>query len=662
MPLISPVVVPSDNVFSIPSFTFYSGSGNTPFPMSNSRYYRVYDLPADVKIILRKDGTTGVQVLFACDRVISIPYVTYEIKTLVDSVYQSGSISTNGTYTYDGNTVRYNTVNHGLTSSESHDYGIIDLSTYDIAVDTSNGPQQAWLSVYGGYTATNITYNLTNCTGSADNPTLATEGEPFTVVFNADSGYTFHDITNEVIIIGGHMTAATALSGGTIGFTVVADVVPPLPLSITFNIRPANVIYNLTNCSKYSGTSFADPGDDVEFELRANEGYQFLETSVTAQGGTLEGAPLVAGKRYVGTVTIPADGNTVVITANLGTDPYETIGGEDDPESEEVEEPGTPGIGAITAGVIGLFNPSVAQMSDLASYMWTDFGTGGTTTEDILQEIVEAIKRTISNPLNYIVGLSIIPSQGLSVGTSQLIRFGFMYTNVTMPKLTSQFFTVDCGSIYFDYECGNTFLDYAPYSKFTLYLPYIGAKEIDANDCVGHTVGVSYRGDCVTGGVIAFVTVDGSVRYQFSGCCAINIPLSSDSWGQTIGAAVTAATAIIAGAYAGGAAGAAAAAAKNAASIAANPSLLSPTVQHSGSVTGSAGALGVQYPYMIRQAVRFHSTEGFNRIKGYPSGYYRRLGELRGYTTVIESRLSNIPALQDEIEEITTLLREGVIL
>lgn len=347
-------------------------------------------------------------------------------------------------------------------------------------------------------------------------------------------------------------------------------------------------------------------------------------------------------------------------------DPYDNLPTPGDgaiPGGGSVGIPPLPPLSATSAGVIGLFAPSAAQMQLLADFMWTDFGGTGTTVEDILKEVVEALKRSISNPLDYVVGLNIIPSQGLSVGASKVVRFGFISSGVSMPQLASQYFTVDCGSIAFDTVCGDTFLDYAPYSKFSIYLPYIGFKDVDPNDFVGHTIGVVYHGDCVTGGVTAFITKDGTVMYQYSGCCALNVPLSADNWGETISAAINVATGIVAAAASGGAAGLAQGALQGAASVAANPSLLSPQVNHSGAVSGGAGCMGVQFPFVIREAVNFHSTAGFNKSTGYPAYYYKKLGDVTGFTTVIDAHLSNIPmATQDEIAEIESLLESGVIL
>lgn len=430
-----------------------------------------------------------------------------------------------------------------------------------------------------------------------------------------------------------------------------------------------NVTYDLVNCTGDAGnpTNILPTAAITKCHFTPDgttgETFTFTSASCWIDGTGFNGAPIqFVWEPETGHLKIGVISSDITVHIHADGDPYQEIDGESDiPGGGSVGVPGLPGITATASGVIGLFAPSASQMQLLADYMWTDFGGTGTTTEDILKEIVQALKRSISNPLDYVIGLNIIPSAGLSIGGSSTIRFGFVNSDVSMPRLTSQYFTVDCGSLSFSALCGDTFLDYAPYSKFSIYLPYIGVKDVDANDFVGHTISVMYRGDVVTGGVTAYILKDGSVMYQYSGCCALNVPLTADGWGSTIAGAVQIATSIVAGGITGGAAGVAAGAAKGAASVAANPSLLSPQVMRSGAVSGGAGCMGVQYPFVIREAVRFHSTTGFNTVSGYPSYYYKSLSSVSGFTSCLDVHLMNIPGTQGEIAEIERMLKEGVI-
>lgn len=345
------------------------------------------------------------------------------------------------------------------------------------------------------------------------------------------------------------------------------------------------------------------------------------------------------------------------------TDPYSGVDGEGAlPGGADVDLPAEPTLSALDAGMFALFAPSSSQMKSLASYLWTDFGGAGTDVVAMLGEVVEALKRTVANPLELVLGLSIIASQGLSKGGSSNVHVGFWDTGVSMTKLAKQYFTVDCGSITFNPVCGDTFLDYAPYSKFSIFLPYVGTKILDANDVVGHTISVKYRGDCVTGGLVCYLKRDGTIIAEFAGNCALNLPLSADSWGQTISGGLSIVAGAAGGAIKGGAAGAAAGAVASAASVATNPSVLSPQVEYTGAVAGGSGHMGSQKPFILREAVRFHSTSHFNTVTGYPSFYYRKLGDCTGFTQVVDVHMDGLSATGDELTEIESLLKGGVIL
>lgn len=440
-----------------------------------------------------------------------------------------------------------------------------------------------------------------------------------------------------------------------------------------------SVTYDLSGCTGDSNnpTVIAPNTTITNMLFNLDSGYAFNSGSCWVDGdGYPSGTPIDFVFNFeTGGLRIGPVSSDIVVHVHSYIDPYDNpdnpdlIDGESDiPGADSISMPGLPGIGVVSTGMVGLYNPTVSQMQLLADYMWTDFGGTGSTTEDILKEIVQAIKRSISNPLDYVIGLNIIPSQGLSVGSPANIRFGFVNSNVSMPRLTSQYFTVDCGSLSFDKLCGDTFLDYAPYSKFSLYLPYIGVKEMDANDFVGHTISILYHGDVVTGGVTAYVLKDGSVMYQYSGCCALTVPLNADSWGTTISGAIQIATTLVGGAAMSSAGKGFAAkragvmAATSAADIASNPSLLSPQVMRSGAISGGAGCMASQKPFVIREAVRFHTTQGFNTISGYPSYYYKPLSSMHGFTSVLDAHLHGIPGTHQELAEIEALLKEGVIL
>ena len=362
------------------------------------------------------------------------------------------------------------------------------------------------------------------------------------------------------------------------------------------------------------------------------------------------------------------------------TDPYAggasagtTGGGEgtsdssDDLGTEVVPEPSEPTVSAVETGFVSLWTGSESEIQAVASFLWNDLAS--------VQDVVNALIRVVADPMKLIIGLSIVPSQGLHTGSSAPVTVGPFLTGLNLTKLTSQYFTVDCGSLSFDTVCGDTFLDYAPYSKFSIYLPYIGTRTVDANDFVGHTISVKYKGDALTGNCVALILKDSSVMYQFAGSLSSNCPLSSNDWTQTIISAVQmAATGIsmaatggasapLAGAVGAGEASSLSSLALNSASnITGNVSQLSPQVMKSGAVSGASGLLGVQVPYIIREAVNYQDTTEFNTLGGYPSNIYSLLSDLTGYTEVQSIHLTGMTCTQAEMDEIETLLKQGVII
>ena len=661
--------VPSDNVFSVPEFNFadFNGSGIV--------YY--YD---SSPVYVSSGWSSNVKIAFIKYRTQYVYMIVSSINTEPTVYFSGGSVFTlsiSTSFEYDNKTVYYNSYNLGSASAITSDYPI---TQWTVDPNSNNRIRNVgWLMSQGGYDS-NIIYNLTNCTGSSANPIRFDSVEDFEVIFTADEGYSFVGTHDEVVITGATMAATPTpvLEGGTISF-YVRPIEGATLITITVTAgQKIRVQYILNAChlgpqSVATNPEFVERGELYDFNFIADTGYRFnSRQDIATNDGIVLFDPrnrlpdtycLIYGR-------VSADAETVVISVNLAGDPYEDLDGEEDPESETVTPPGVPTTTAVSAGIIGIFVPTINQMRDLADFMWTNFGGTATTTDEILEEIVEAFKRSISNPLDYIFGLNIIPSNGLSIGTSKTVRFGFFSSNVSMPTLANQFFDVDCGSVSFGYECGGTFLDFAPYSKISLYLPYIGFRDVDANDFIGHTISIRYRCDAVSGACVAYISKDGSVMYQYSGNCACTIPLGSDSWVNSIGTVIQSGTTIGAGAAIGGvtgggagaAAGAGIGAINGAASVAGNPSLLAPKVNRVGSLAGSAGLLGIQYPFVVREAPRFHSTNGFNAIAGYPSWYYMSLGSLVGFTKVVNVHLHNINALRDELDEIETLLKGGVIL
>ena len=338
--------------------------------------------------------------------------------------------------------------------------------------------------------------------------------------------------------------------------------------------------------------------------------------------------------------------------APVDTDPYGNGGtsgtgggtGSFDGTGDNIDIPGLPTLSAVSTGFITLFNPSIGQLQNLSNYMWSNGFDLAT------------FKKLFADPMDCILGLSVVPVS-VPKGETSTVSIGNISTGVSMTKAAAQYVTVDCGTLNVN-EYWGAYLDYAPFTKAELYLPYIGTHPIDVDDIMNKSVHVVYHVDILSGACTAFVKCGGSVLYEFIGQCSSSIPVTGNDWTNVINGVLTIAGAVGTMVATGGAS--APMGIQTIASTAVNS--MKPTVEKSGSMSGTGGMLAVQTPYLILTRPNQALPARQNTFTGYPSFITSKLGSLSGYTEIEEIHLENIPGTEQEISEIESLLKEGVII
>lgn len=318
-------------------------------------------------------------------------------------------------------------------------------------------------------------------------------------------------------------------------------------------------------------------------------------------------------------------------------------GGSFDNTSTPIDIPGLPTVSAASTGFISLFNPTLSQLNQLASYMWSD----------LFQ--IDGWKKLFADPMDAILGLSIVPVAVPSGGTRE-VKVGNIGTGISLTVASSQFVKVDCGTIDVN-EYWGAYLDYEPYTQAQIFLPYIGIRPISVDDIMGKTVRVVYHVDILTGACCCFIKCGNSVLYTYNGQCSIPIPITGANYTSVVNGVISIAASVGSLVATGGAS--APIAAPSIASSAVNQ--MKPQIEKSGSISGSAGVLNMQTPYLILIRPRQALPSKQNEFIGYPSLITVQLTELSGYTEVQSIHLENIPATQEELAEIQSLLEGGVI-
>lgn len=334
-------------------------------------------------------------------------------------------------------------------------------------------------------------------------------------------------------------------------------------------------------------------------------------------------------------------------------DPYEEGGitnsgggtGSLDGTSDDVDIPSLPTLSAVDTGFITLFNPTIAQLKNLANYMWN-----GSLFD------LNTWQKLFANPMDAILGLSIVPV-AVPNGSTGEVTVGNISTGISMTKAASQYVEVDCGTINVN-EYWGAYLDYDPYTKAAIYLPYCGIHPIAVDDIMGKAVHVVYHVDILSGACCAYVKCGGSVLYSFIGQCSSSIPISGTDFTNVINGVISAAANVGSMVATGGAT--APLAVPQLAQTAVNS--MKPSIEKSGSMIGTGGMMAVQTPYLILTRPRQALPARQNTFTGYPSFITESLADLSGYTEIEEIHLENISATESELSEIEKLLKSGVIL
>ena len=321
-----------------------------------------------------------------------------------------------------------------------------------------------------------------------------------------------------------------------------------------------------------------------------------------------------------------------------------------DPEIDPTDVPPLPDVGAADLGLVTLYAPTKAQLQSLGNFLWSGLFDPDT------------FKKVFTDPMDCLIGLAIVPALPATSG-SKNIQFGNCDSGVNSSYLSTQYVSVDCGSVAVRKKNGD-FLDYD--TKISIYLPYIGFRELSADDVMGASLKVVYNIDVLTGACAAFIKHSTrGVMYAYNGSCITNVALSGTNYSGAIQNAVSTVASGV-GVLAGMASGAAPVTLMSATSMlssAANTALNSkPSIQRSGNLGGSAGILSVQKPFIVIQRPNPSVPSYMQNYVGRVCNKTASLGACKGFTMVDHCHIDGISATPGEISEIEAMLKAGVIL
>lgn len=322
-------------------------------------------------------------------------------------------------------------------------------------------------------------------------------------------------------------------------------------------------------------------------------------------------------------------------------------------------------ISVSDMGAIHLYSPTFIQMNEFHSYLWST---------DFLQNWDAQLKKLFGSPEQQIIALlAIYADIPLNSGTASIV-LGNISSDVQSATIAKQYITVDCGEVEVPRIWGN-FLDFEPYTTISIYLPFISTVDLTANEIVGKKLHLKYNIDILTGACVAQLQTVGenqNIILNVSGNCGVQIPWNSANYNQLVSNGITAVAGLGATVLSGGlapviASGSIANAVGELAQIGVDTADnvftgASPRFSRGGSFNTNNGVLCDKIPHLLITRPIQSFAQNYNKYNGYPSNITAQIGNLKGFTKIDKINLSGISATAEEVEQITTLLKSGIII
>lgn len=334
-----------------------------------------------------------------------------------------------------------------------------------------------------------------------------------------------------------------------------------------------------------------------------------------------------------------------------------------DDSSDTIALPDNPSLNMTTLGFFNVYaTTSLSALNDLGNYIFGSAITSQSTTEDILKAIGNNMFH--SKLIDYIVSCHVIPvapNVG-STPTITAINLGHQtLEDVSLPKVTEDYVSVDCGSIALD-EYYENFADFLEDAK--LFLPFIGFVPARPEWFKNTSLSVNYKFNVIDGSCIAFVrstgryanngNADGTIVGQYSGTASIRFPITGVSYSNmatgVIGSVASLATASAAGSVLG------------VAGSAINMAQMKPGIAQSNGYNACASMMGVRRPYLYIERPVSSYARNYQHELGIPANIWGTLGDVDGFVKMENVHVDGIAGATDfEKNEIARLLAQGVI-
>ena len=325
-----------------------------------------------------------------------------------------------------------------------------------------------------------------------------------------------------------------------------------------------------------------------------------------------------------------------------------------------IDVPAPPTLGGTATGMFTVYCPTETQMAKISAFLWS-------------ADTITNIRKYFNNFSENIMAFYVLPCKP-TINPTKVFTVGNMSSSdsdlQSVEYISNRFIQIDMGDLIIE-PFWDSYLDYAPYSKMEVYLPGIGVQPLDVDDIMcpalqdgslpeatGSRLHIDYNIDLMTGVMVACISINGEMRYQFPGKMGYTIPLTGENYTRLIQGYVTATAGLI-GAIATGGAAAPFAAGATAAGII---NAMKPDIYRGGNLSGDSSMLSRKTPMLIYRRPNKAQLIDQEKYTGFPSYKIDLLSNFTGYTEVIDCHVEGISCTEEERDLILAALKGGVII
>ena len=407
-----------------------------------------------------------------------------------------------------------------------------------------------------------------------------------------------------------------------------------------YSFDPVNVTWDVLKNVMGLGALFTS---ELYVYMRARNIAQDYETSWAYIAINADG--YVSAHGYVG------DQKRIMLTVHdVGEEPPEGVTKDDDkgdndeqktsgetPKGHDPSNDSEMGLNVLTTSYI----LTTTQLNTLGNELWSD-------------GFMQNIKMLNNSPIENVLSCKIFPTT--FTGAAALVKIGnvSMLNGATALKLAGTSIKKETGTVSIVKKF-NSFLDFEPFTTAKIFLPFIGFQPITLADFYGATLGVRYVFDIVTGSCTAFILRNGNVHDKYSGQCAVDVPITASNRAQVEVGQVQSALTALASAATGNITGA----------LSAGLAIAS-TPNHFNTRGNGGGATSVydpRQPFLVIDRPNAQTEiSAYAATIGRVCNLSKTLNTLKGFTSVYDVHLDDVPCLESERQKLKAIMQNGFII